>query len=82
MSGNVERIDNSADNQPTLEIGGRGNLISPKVYQSIYNQITGRTEKTSQTYDDNILVGFDELKQLHVKILQIKDFKIQISIVL
>lgn len=73
MSGNVERIDNSADNQPTLEIGGRGNLISPKVYQSIYNQITGRTEKTSQTYDDNILVGFDELKQLHVKILQIKD---------
>lgn len=73
MSGNVERINNSADDQPTLEIGGRGNLISPKVYQSIYNQITGRTEKTSQTYDDNILIGFEELKQLHLKILQIKD---------
>jgi len=73
MVGNVERMDDGANNQPTLEIGGKGNLISPKIYQSIYNHITGKTEKTSKIYDDNILVGFDELKQLHLKILQIKD---------
>lgn len=75
MASNIERMNNNndADNQPTLEIGGRGNLISPKIYQSIYNHITGRTEKTSQTYEDNILVSFNELEQLHLKILQIKD---------
>lgn len=63
--------NNRANNH--IEITDNSSSITPKIYQDIYHQITGRTEKISKTYDDNLLISFEEVKQLHFKILQLKD---------
>ena len=53
--------------------GGRRSIISPKVYQDIYHQITGKTEKISKSYKNNLLIDFEEIKQLNIKVLQLAD---------
>lgn len=73
MKNNVERIESSASENSNLKIVNDDDSITPKIYQAIYHQITGRTEKISRTYDDNLLIDFDEIEELHNKILQIKD---------
>ncbi|WP_435978630.1 hypothetical protein [Psychrobacter sp. DM4] len=72
----VASFNNLNENSPKkqgIEVVNTTSIITPKIYQDIYHQITGRTEKISKTYDDNLLVSFEEVKQLHIKILQIKD---------
>jgi hypothetical protein len=61
------------DKENVIIIGNEQSPISLKVYQDIYHQITGRTEKISQRYSDNILLDFSEIEQLHYKIMQLCD---------
>lgn len=59
------------DNEQVVAVGRDESPISMKVYQDIYHQITGRTEKIKQKYTDNILLDFSEIQQLHFKIMQL-----------
>ncbi|MCS6236322.1 hypothetical protein G3495_14490 [Shewanella baltica] len=61
------------DKENVIVIGNEQFPISLKVYQDIYHQITGRTEKISKKYSDNILLDFSEIEQLHYKIMQLCD---------
>lgn len=56
-----------------INVGDENSSVSIKVYQDVYHQITGRTEKIRRKYSDNILVEFEEIEQLHHKILQLCD---------
>lgn len=40
------------------------------IYQSIYNDITRTTESMSRSFDNDIQIGFDEIKHLHEMISQ------------
>lgn len=73
MQNNVERIENNIPENGNLQIANGDDSITPKIYQAIYHQITGRTEKVSKSYDDNLLIDFEGIEKLHNKILQIKD---------
>ncbi|WP_394211055.1 hypothetical protein [Psychrobacter piscatorii] len=73
MRNNVERIENNEINNGKLKVADGDDFITPKIYQAIYHQITGRTEKISKNYKNNLLIDFEEVKQLHKKILQLTD---------
>lgn len=45
--------------------------VSLQAYQALYKQVTGRNEEIRERYDDNILVEFSELEQLHYKMMQL-----------
>ncbi|MEI7184294.1 hypothetical protein WCT96_13235 [Pectobacterium carotovorum] len=44
-----------------------------RLYQDIYHQITGKTEKTTQSTNENLLIDIEQIKQLHHKIYQLCD---------
>ncbi|WP_411820537.1 hypothetical protein ABFZ85_04200 [Hyphococcus formosus] len=48
-----------------------GEAVSMKVVQSLYNDITGKTESIAQTFTDNHEVTYDDLVQLNRKICQL-----------
>jgi len=56
-----------------IRVGESGSQLSIKVYQDVYHQVTGRTEKIRKRYSNNILVDFSEIEQLHHKIMQLCD---------
>jgi len=62
--GNVEKI---------LSVGGEGGVVSFKLYQDIYHQITGKTEQINQKFSKNLLVEFSDVEQLHLKIMQVRE---------
>ncbi|WP_404473497.1 hypothetical protein LG301_03530 [Vreelandella venusta] len=70
-----EIIQHTDDNSSTVQVGdGQGSSVIPmKVYQDIYHKITGRTEQIKKTYDEDILIGIEEIEQLHYKITQLCD---------
>lgn len=45
--------------------------ISMKIVQSIYNEITGKTEKLSQALRNHHEINFNDIKQLNTKICQL-----------
>lgn len=61
-------------NQSSDETGGavsvEGQFVSMKVIQSIYNEITGKTEKIGRTLSDDHDIDLGALKQLNHKINQ------------
>ena len=64
-------IEHNDDNEnQTVHIDGN-TPVSMKVVQSIYNEITGKTEKISKTLRENHEIGFDNIKQLNIKIKQL-----------
>tara|TARA_R110001592_G_C13044445_1_gene739594 strand:+ start:809 stop:1237 length:429 start_codon:yes stop_codon:yes gene_type:complete len=66
--GIIER--NESDENQVVNIGD--NLpVSMKIVQSIYNEITGKTERLSQTLRNNHDITFNDLKQLNIKIRQL-----------
>jgi hypothetical protein len=67
----IERRDNG--NTPSVRIGDGQSLVSVKVYQDVYHQVTGRTEQIRKRYSENLLVEFSEIEQLHFKIMQLCD---------
>ena len=70
-----EIIEHSDDSTQAVQVGdSQGSSIIPiKVYQDIYHQITGRTEQIKKTYDESLLIGMQEIQQLHHKIIQLCD---------
>ena len=62
-----------AGNNPLVNVGEENAQVSLKVYQDIYHQVTGRTEQIRKRYSDNLLVEFNEVQQLHHKIMQLCD---------
>ncbi|WP_284455226.1 hypothetical protein [Alloalcanivorax xenomutans] len=60
-------------NPSSVRVGDGGTLVSAKVYQDIYHQVTGRTEQIRKRYSQNLLVEFSEIEQLHHKICQLCD---------
>ncbi|WP_116644984.1 hypothetical protein [Salinivibrio sp. HTSP] len=70
-----EVIEHSDDSAQSVRVGDGQNspTIPIKVYQDIYHQITGRTEKIKKTSDENLLIGMQEIEQLHHKIIQLCD---------
>lgn len=62
--GNVEKL---------LSVGGEGGLVSFKLYQDIYHQITGKTEQINQKFSQNLLVEFSDVEQLHLKMMQVRE---------
>jgi hypothetical protein len=50
-----------------------GNSVSLKVYQDIYNQITGKSEESAKKYKDPILLCKSDIEELHYKIEQLFD---------
>jgi hypothetical protein len=49
---------------------GANSQVSMQVLQDIYNDITGKTEKLSQTYTDSHFIEMEDLLQLNSKIRQ------------
>jgi len=72
MSNIIEHPGDGNDDAVVV-IGSEGAPVSMKLYQDIYHQITGRSEKVSQKYSENLLLEFSEIEQLHHKIMQICD---------
>lgn len=70
-----EIIQHSDDGAQSVQVGdGQESSVIPiKVYQHIYHQITGRTEQIKKTCDDNLMIGIQEIEQLHHKITQLCD---------
>lgn len=60
-------------NTPLVSVGEAGQPVSLKVYQDIYHQVTGRTEQIRKRYSDNLLIDFEEVQQLHHKVMQLCD---------
>jgi hypothetical protein len=67
----IEHGDNGDSSE--VRVGESGQLVSAKVYQDIYHQITGRTEQIRKRYSQNLLVEFSEIEQLHHKVMQLCD---------
>lgn len=64
---------NDAGNDSAVKIGETQSQVSLKVYQDIYHQFTGRTEQIRKRYTQNLLLEFQELEQLHHKVMQLCD---------
>ncbi len=71
MSEIIEHGDSG--NGRSLRVGDSNAPVPVKVYQDIYHQITGRTEQVRKRYSENLLVEFQELEQLHHKVMQLCD---------
>lgn len=71
MGSVIEHNDNNT--QPSVRVGEGSSLVSVKIYQDVYHQVTGRTEQIRKRYSENILVEFAEIEQLHYKIMQLSD---------
>jgi len=64
-------IDNEDDGVTASVPATREIDNSIKLYQQIYQHITGSSEKTKHRCSDNLLIDIDEIKQIHHKIEQI-----------
>ena len=71
MSQIIEHSDTGNGN--TVRVGEAYTPVSLKVYQDIYHQVTGRTEQIRKRYNENLLLEFSEIEQLHHKVLQLCD---------
>ena len=56
-----------------ISVGDGSDSVSLKIYQDVYNQITGRTEQIRQRSFANLLLEFSDIEQLHTKIMQLCD---------
>lgn len=62
-------LDCQDDGAPVVSVGETP--VSMKVVQSIYNEITGKTEKLTKGFTGNHEANFSDIKQLHIKIVQL-----------
>lgn len=51
-------------------VGDEANAVSAQVFQSIYNEITGKSETVGKSYDQAFEITFSDVEQLHHKIKQ------------
>lgn len=70
-------IDNNASSDkaatPLVRVGDGPSMVSVKLYQDIYHQVTGRTEQISRRYKDNLQLELADIEQLYYKISQLCD---------
>tara|TARA_R110000868_G_scaffold266274_1_gene525236 strand:+ start:121546 stop:122550 length:1005 start_codon:yes stop_codon:yes gene_type:complete len=67
----MRTIDQNGDDASRQILAGdSGGLVDVKVYQAIYNQLTGKSEKATDRYTDNIVVDFDDVRMIYEKIHQ------------
>jgi hypothetical protein len=64
-------VDQNNDDMGIVRIGDQP--VSMKLIQSIYNEITGKTEKIGRTLKDDHDIDFGGLRQLNIKINQMLD---------
>lgn len=69
LSNVIEHEDNSSDK--LITIGEKDSSIPLRLYQDIYSQINGRNGKIEKSYDDNLLIDFQEIEQLHHQMMQL-----------
>lgn len=69
----IENGESGAASIPLLSMGESSSGVSLKLYQDIYHQVTGRTERISRRYKDNLLLDLGDIVQLHHKISQLCD---------
>ena len=69
----IENGESGSAPSPFLSFGESSSGISLKLYQDIYHQVTGRTERISRRYKENLLLELDDIVQLHHKISQLCD---------
>ena len=70
MSQIIEHCDESNLNNSSVPVALNESNFSLKIYQDIYHQITGRTERIQQKYSNNIEIVFSDIEELHYKIMQ------------
>lgn len=68
-------IEHNSDNnvENVLSVGSGNDLVSFKLYQDIYHQITGKTEQINQKFSKNLLIEFSDIEQLHMKMMQVRE---------
>lgn len=71
MSEIIENGSDPAASSSDVSVGDRSSQVPLKVYQEIYKQINGRTEEIRKRYSENLLIEFEEVQQLHYKIMQL-----------
>ncbi|WGG53276.1 hypothetical protein [Rugamonas sp. DEMB1] len=73
MSEIIENGNGDHDSAPVVSVGDANSKVSLKIYQDVYHQINGRTEEVRKRYAEHLLVEFNEIEQLHHKIMQLCD---------
>lgn len=69
MSNEIIEKNEGGENQ-VVKIGDNTS-VSMKLVQSIYNEVTGKTETLSKVLRDNHEVEFNDIRQLHTKVRQL-----------
>lgn len=69
----IERDEPESSSHGIALSSSRETDLKIKMYQEAYHHITGKSEKTSFRSTADLLIDFDELKQIHHKILQMCD---------
>jgi hypothetical protein len=64
-------IESKGENESETVRIGENLPISMKLVQSIYNEITGKTEKLSRSFRDDHEINFEDINQLNTKITQL-----------
>jgi len=73
MSEIIEHPNNDREDEGLVQVGDKNFPVSLKLYQDIYHQVTGRTEQIRKRSFDNLLLEYDDIEQLHHKIMQLCD---------
>jgi hypothetical protein len=73
LSNLIEHSDGESDADKVVRVTANQSPVSLKVYQDIYHQITGRTEQIRKRYSDSLLIDFQDVSQVHHKIMQLCD---------
>nr|WP_321444349.1 hypothetical protein [uncultured Cohaesibacter sp.] len=75
---NIRRVSGNpnGENGRTVRIGRRDNgvedhVVSMQIVQDIYNEITGKTESLSRSYNYGFKISFENLDQLNFKMKQL-----------
>jgi hypothetical protein len=65
-----ESCDPTAGDIAVVGESSRSTQISLQTLQSIYNELTGKTEQVGKSYSKSYQIDFSDLEQLHLKISQ------------
>ena len=66
-------ISNTGPNENSKVSLGSGELVSMKIVQEIYAELTGREETLDTQYNVNHEVNYDDIYQLNAKIFQLTE---------
>ncbi|MGD1826410.1 hypothetical protein A203_13960 [Chromobacterium violaceum] len=73
MGNLIEHDGGDGDRVEVVCVGDGESPVPLKIYQDIYQQITGRTEQIRKRYSENLLMEMQDIEQLNHHILQLCD---------